>query len=228
MANFTDDDLDRVVAAISRLPQVRWPGGYEEAGLAVLDAVWSPGSNYEEHVERVVTRYRDWRPTADMDTAADLLDAIDGAGGPESFADDVVKNHQLTATRNGVLKAAAVRSAAEVLVAVGLPSTADVRNASPERIEQARVAWCNVRGQSSGITFHYVLMLAGLEDVKPDRMVQRFLEAAIGRPTTLGEARALVIAAAVELGSGPTQTDHRIWAHESAKAKDRRRSPRRS
>lgn len=222
MSEAFESEVDRVVVAVKRLPCVAWPGGYDEVGLCVLDAVWSPGSNYKAHVRPVIDRYRDWRPTADQDTAADLVAAIDAAGGPNRFAADVVRNRQRTSTKNGILKAAAVRTAAEVLATSGLLTNADVNGAGPEQLDAARARWCAVTGQGSGITFRYFLMLCGIDEVKPDRMVRRFLAEVLGRDPTSEEAHALVTAAAAALGCTATQADHRIWSYQSRLAASRR------
>jgi IMP dehydrogenase len=42
--------------------------------------------------------------------------------------------------------------------------------------------WRSVHGQRSGISWHYVLILANVEDVKADRMICRFVARAIGDP----------------------------------------------
>ena len=62
-------------------------------------------------------------------------------------------------------------------------------------------------------------MLVGLPEVKPDRMIRRFVAAALGRPreTAVGvdEARNLVMAVAARLGVSPRALDHAIWAYQS-------------
>lgn len=158
MAASDTSDLPAVVAAIQALPAVVWPGGYEEVGLAVLDAVWSPSSSYKNTVRPLVGRYRAWRPSANMDSAANLIAAIDGAGGPERFAAEVVCNRQRTSSRNGILKAEAVRSCAQVLVDASVATRMSICQADAELLETVRGAWCGVRGQRSGITLRYLQM----------------------------------------------------------------------
>lgn len=192
MANGSASGLDRVVAAIEQLPAVTWPGGYDEIVLAILDAVWSPASKHEAHVKHVVARYRSWRPSADQDTVEDLIDAIDGVGGPERFADDVVRNRQRTSSRSGILTSEAVRAAAQAFVDSGVRTAEILRHAQPEMLERARVAWRGVRGHGSGITFRYLLILVRIYDVKPDRMVIQFLIDVTSREPNLDEAVELV------------------------------------
>jgi hypothetical protein len=71
-----------------------------------------------------------------------------------------------------------------------------------------------VAGQRSGITWHYVQMLAGIPGVKPDRMICRFVADALGLPrrsVTTGFALEILMAAATEMGMSPTDLDHAVW-----------------
>lgn len=53
-----------------------------------------------------------------------------------------------------------------------------------------------IPGQGSGISLQYFWMLAGSDDfIKPDRMVLRFLQAALARPVPVREAARLMRAA---------------------------------
>ena len=63
------------------------------------------------------------------------------------------------------------------------------------------------------------MLLAGLPSVKPDRMVLRFLELAIGTDVTLTGDRAieLVKAAANSLDVSPRTLDHVIWRAASGR-----------
>jgi hypothetical protein len=45
--------------------------------------------------------------------------------------------------------------------------------------EQLKQAWLAVPGQRSGISWRYLLMLAGIPEVKPDRMIRRFVADAL-------------------------------------------------
>lgn len=50
-----------LAAAIGKLPEAIWPGGYDETGLSLLDAVYSVNANYETTTRKVIERYRDNR-----------------------------------------------------------------------------------------------------------------------------------------------------------------------
>ena len=66
-------------------------------------------------------------------------------------------------------------------------------------------------------------MLVGLAEVKPDRMIRRYVAAALGRAgeSAVGveEARALVMATALELGVSPRALDGAIWSYRAAAAR---------
>ena len=46
-------------------------------------------------------------------------------------------------------------------------------------------AWLRLPSQSSGVTYNYLLILAGFQSVKPDRMVIRFVEEHAGLSTAI-------------------------------------------
>lgn len=83
-------------------------------------------------------------------------------------------------------------------------------------------AWRAVRGQRSGISWHYLRILAGVQDVKADRMICAFVEQVLGRAVGPAEARELVVAAHEQLrGDHPEvdlrTLDHAIWTHQRAR-----------
>jgi hypothetical protein len=97
----------------------------------------------------------------------------------------------------------------------GTSGTGDRLNAAGE---SARSAWLMVPGQASGISWRYMRMLAGLPDVKPDRMVIRFLTSALHVvETSIDSDRAadLIQAAAEHFGVDQRALDHEIWEYQS-------------
>ena len=215
-ASHTTEELDAVVTALGGLPEATWPGGYHQTGLAVLDAIYSVNARYEPTVRNVIARYRAHRPSADADSASDLISAIDGAGGPARFAAEVVKNRQRTSSTNGILKSDAARQCAHVLVDLGMDRAEQVRAAvGTADIERLKRGWLAVKGQHSGITFRYFLMLLKVPGVKADRMIHRFIREVIGHDLDDEGAAELISAAADELGMDATAADHRIWSATS-------------
>lgn len=76
------------------------------------------------------------------------------------------------------------------------------------------------------MTYNYLLILAGLPSVKPDRMVLRFLGSALGTgsPLTTDRAVELVMAAADALHVSPRRLDHVIWRAASGREPTPQRS----
>jgi hypothetical protein len=197
----------------------REPDGYPDSlAMCVLDSIWSVGINYDRHVVPVLKRYVEARGveglSACRDGADDLAQVL-AVTTADDFATLVGSRHR-TSTRNGILKAEAVQRAVQVLFDAGLVSAADARAADEAALDRARAEWLRIPGQRSGITWRYMLMLAGLEDVKPDRMIVRFVSRALDRPRPVGveEARVLVVAAAEELGVSQRTLDHTIWNYQ--------------
>ena len=197
------------------------PDGYDSVGLAMIDAIWSIGVRYQS-VENVIARYRAERLAgghdAEADRPQDVRRFIEACGGPEGFALRV-RNHQRTSSRNGILKAEAVLHEARILEHEGVVVPADLAGASEERLDHLRGRWSAVPGQASGISWRAFCMLVGLAEVKPDRMIRRYVASALGRSggSAVGveEARDLVVATAAHLGVSPRELDHAIWSYQS-------------
>lgn len=215
----TAEQLHSLVAACEQFRGVKAPAGYRDGlALCVIDSVQSTGVTYSS-VENVVARYRAYRRAQggdpNADGVAELLTTFDELDDPQGWSKKI-GNSNRTSTRSGVLKSEAIRDAARVLGLEGIGSTAALRKSAEDdvRLEQVRRAWCAVTGQRSGITWHYMQMLAGIEGVKPDRMICRFVADSLGRPrgaVTPTFALKIVTAAAKELRMSPTDLDHAVW-----------------
>jgi len=204
------------------------PAGYPDSlAWCIIDSVWSMGVRYSA-VENVLRRYECWlvderRGARKGRTSVDLRADISFAGGPDGFA-GIVKNRMRTATRNGFLKAEAVDHAAARLDELGIATAADlrhvVRRGSAEALERLERGWRSVPGQASGISFKYLLMLAGIEDVKPDRMICRFVASAAGLDAVKPDVayRSILGAHQIFLAEGERLTlralDHAIWSYQ--------------
>lgn len=225
-----DDDVevDRFLAHCDELldPPATWtaPPGYPQSlALCVIDAVWSLGIRYDT-VLSVVTRYARFRGhetlTACRDGVPDLIAVFDAVGGAAEFA-DAIGTRQRTSTHAGApLKAEAVRLAAQALGGLGVTGVPELHHAlDGGRRGQVAAAWRRVPGQkSSDIGWRYLLLLAGREEVKPDRMVCRFAAAALGKPlVTSQEAAALLVAAARRRAWSVRTLDHTIWRYQSVR-----------
>ena len=118
-------------------------------------------------------------------------------------------------------KGEAVFGAVTALRDLGIDTADQFRGADGTALgDQARDAWCGIPGQGSGISWRYLRMLAGLPDVKPDRMVIRFLASALavdGASIDADRAVRLVQAAAEHFGVDQRALDHEIWEYQSGK-----------
>ncbi|QGN48445.1 hypothetical protein GKC29_17430 [Micromonospora sp. WMMC415] len=226
-------DAERLAAYAEEVlgPPATWrpaPPGYPEGlALCVIDAIWSMGVRYAA-VENVVDCYRRSRRAEGgdphLDGAFELLQHYERIGGPERFATEM-KNRQRVSTRPGaVLKAAAIYQAALGLQGAGIQTCEELRAAATGAGE-ARVkgVWLAVPGQGSGISWRYLLMLAGLPGVKPDRMIRRLVARALGLPDVAPDAAVCLVTKAAELlAVSSTALDHEVWRHERKRRRRRR------
>lgn len=193
------------------------PVGYEDLDVAVIDSIYSLGVNYGG-VRAVVARYRKYlakEGLRDRPSISRLVDVLNDVGA-ETFAQQIVDNRWRTSSRNGVLKSEAVHQAARTLRDHGIETIDDlVSHADDGAVEQARR---KVRGQRSGLSWEYLLMLCGLPRVKADRMVRRFVGHSVGRAVDAHEAARLVQGAGRHLGCDPRALDHAIWRYQSGRS----------
>jgi hypothetical protein len=136
----------------------------------------------------------------------------------EFMAKEVYRNLQRTSTRNGILKAEAVLRVGETLASFGVNYKADTPKVIANPLFEAK--FMQIPGQRSGVSLRYFYMLAGSEnDIKPDRMILRFIYSAIQRQVKLDEAHCLLVEACNELsptnpGLTPRTLDNVIWQYQ--------------
>lgn len=200
---------------------------YHSLPLCVIDAVFSIGVRYRNAQKAVeswcMAQTPDWpqHSTAAESryTVTDFIRATDGYAGADLAQRFFGGNRQRTSSRSGILKADAVLRVARALQGAGIEDFPDIRDAACA--ERAFQAVRTIPGQRSGLSFQYLLMLAGDEtSVKPDRMVCRFVAEATGRPD-IGPhtARDAVVEAARLLAAEfPALTarllDYLIWSYQ--------------
>ncbi|MCX8455117.1 MULTISPECIES: hypothetical protein [Paenarthrobacter] len=166
----------------------------------------------------MLARYRAFRPTADTDSGADLLQAMDGAGGPVDFAREVLRNEsKLPGTSRvrpeGIYEGLSRLAALETPVS----TTEHLRTAVAAGDTSVEAAWLSVKGFGA-LAWSYLIMNAGVgTETKPDMMVQRYLARVLGEGQKLTDARTrtLLQLAAAELNVEPRDLDRAIWLHES-------------
>ncbi|NHW45915.1 hypothetical protein HAV21_03255 [Paenarthrobacter sp. MSM-2-10-13] len=207
----------------------RWitADGYPHSlALSIIDSIYSTGSNYQP-VINVVNEYRAYRRAqggdADRDGTVELLATFKEAGGSGGWA-ELVNNRKPAHTKaNAPLKAEVIRQAAEVLQnELGYTTREDLHDAyaKDEELTALKEAWLHLPSQRSGVTFNYLLILAGFQSVKPDRMVIRFIEEHAelgGRRLTPTEAAELIKKVAELYPTQPRRLDHVIWRHVSGR-----------
>lgn len=205
-------------------PSSAWttPTGYP-AGLALctIDAIQSIGVRYEQ-VESVIRRYRDYRlangGNPETDGPAELIDNFNEVGGVPEWASSIGNRQRAWSRRDAPLKASVLLDAATLLATHDAPTTEALRSLTLDSRDSLESAWRQLPGQRSGISWRYLLMLAQVPGVKPDRMVRRFVTAALPHHTfTDNELVELVAAAAEQRHASPTALDHAIWRHQSGR-----------
>jgi len=229
--------ISSLCRSVLKLKDARLPPEYyyRSLPLCAIDAVFSIGVKYEG-VRNAVRRYAEafgldiYRPTeayperGDQQSVEDFLRKADALG-TGYLAESVFRNRQRTSTRNGILKAEAVYRFCQVLRRHGVNVFQDLQPAlsNPALEEAVR----EIPGQRSGISFIYFCMLAGEEQgIKPDRMVIRFLEQALGRTVKIGEAQQLLTAVSETLRAEyphltPRLLDYEIWSYTRSQGKKR-------
>lgn len=223
IVTITDDQLGKlkelVVAKLGDPLALVAPNGYKDSlALCIIDSVQSTGIKYV-NVENVVRKYRGHRRAQEddpnTDGATQLLRTFDELRGPDGWARDIGTRHRTSSRADAPLKAVAIQSAARALLDRQIETAADLRTLDPasSTFNQVESAWLHVKAQSSGITWRYLLMLAGVPGVKPDRMIKRFVATALGLPEsmTTGFAADAVAGTADSMGISASALDHAIW-----------------
>ena len=214
---------------------------YQSLTLCVIDAVYSIGVKYQG-VEKVVERYckhyglvkirtprENIPPKGPQESIADLCNKFK-KNGHEYMATDVFNNRKKTSTRvDNMSKSEAVSEFASALQNHGVASFEDVPKAIKNKALEDEIK--GIPGQGSGISLKYFFMLAGKDDqIKPDRMILRFVDAALKRKpgtTATDEAETLLRDAHEILRKEHSsltlrELDYVIWDHQRSQDKRRK------
>ncbi|MFB7797254.1 hypothetical protein [Isoptericola sp. NPDC056134] len=197
------------------------PKGYRDSlAMSAIDAVYSLRAHYTG-VVNVLDRYRAVRRSkgADpyQDSGPDLLAVVKSAGGDIAAATTLFDNHACCPGTT-VLKSVGLANGVAALERVGVTTAAHLREGSPSTQAAAKTAWLSVHGL--GITsWDYLEMNVGLQGVKADTMVRRFVTRAVGaqKPVSIDTARAAVKGAADLIGVSFKRLDHAIWRAQSGR-----------
>jgi hypothetical protein len=218
--SYTAAQLQALIARCEMFRGAKAPAGYRDGlALCVVDSIQSTGVRYAS-VVKVVDAYRRYRREQGADPYVDgvpeLLTTFDDLGGPEGWSQKIGNRNRTSTHAGAPLKATAIRDAAQVLAAEGVETTAALLETAKaaNRLSRVEAAWRGLAGQRSGITWHYMQILAGIPGVKPDRMICRFVADSLDlrRGSVSSDfALAIVTTAAKALGMSPTALDHAIW-----------------
>lgn len=203
--------------------------GYQGSlALCIIDSIFSTGSHYQS-VINVVNAYCAIRKAEGGDPHYDgveeLLTSFKKVGGSAEWA-KTIDNHKPAHTKPGaLLKAEIIYRAALALKGLdggGIFTTADMHAefAKDEELKRIKKVWLRLPSQSSGVTFNYLLILAGFQSVKPDRMVMRFIEEHAGlegQRISTSEATRLIREVADLYSTQVRKLDHVIWRYVSGR-----------
>ena len=222
-----DADVAKMVHACQEflMPPQEWkslPGYPDSLALSVLDAIWSINVRYQV-TRGVIERYkmRRWQGSPDEDGLPELLTFYERIGGIDAFIDEVGTRNRVSTQPHAMRKGAAVHQAATALHDFGVDTAEQFRIADRSDLgNQLKEVWLAIPGQRSGISWRYLRMLVGLPDVKPDRMILRFIASALRldeASISADRAVTLVQATAAHFDVDQRALDHEIWEYQSGK-----------
>ena len=211
---------------------------YTSLPLCIIDAVYSIGVRYTS-TYRVVERYCKYYdipmfrsktfeyPCTELQlTVSSFTNSIESLG-VEHFANNVFSNLQKTSTKSGILKAEAVYLWAKIFERHGVEVFQDL-NKIDKQVENKILS---IKGQKSGISLSYFLMLSGSDDLcKPDRHILRFISEALQQEVKNPSEAQSIIHTATEIlkKTYPHITvkllDNTIWKYMSKFGRPRRSS----
>jgi hypothetical protein len=202
----TEDEIARLTEASRSLPTGSWPHEEHDYVTNLLVTVLDLQMN-NVTVERSIKYFRDhrWDEVRTLDQLAEVLDR---------FPDDKDGNLQLARylwgnnhwTRAGRLRLLAAFLAGDHL------RTQDELRAWAQRGDYQKDFAGRVPGLGPA-AYQSLLMRLGVDTVKPDVHVHRFVEDVLGRTLTDAELVRAVTEAARRLGRSARDLDGAIWEH---------------
>lgn len=221
--------VDRIKAdVLSDANDFVTPRGYAHISPALVDAVFSIRAHYTG-VVRVVAAFSEATGTpADQGVDAqgapgfhprglgDLIDAANGLTGAE-LADHLFAGNRCKTA--GRLKADVCLDVAGRLVGAGVQTARDLHQRAAEAA--TRKAWTDVQGLG-WITWQYFCLCCGVDGMKPDVMLTRFVSRSLGRNVDAHETNHLLGEAFEMLRGSHEQLtkralDHTIWRFQSGR-----------
>jgi hypothetical protein len=173
---------------------------------------------------RPILRTRDWRLGSATDfrevPLSDLLETVGESSGLDLTDELFASNRSVTAGR---LKADVCVEVARRLLSAHVNSSADLA-ARASSDTSVRSAWIGVHGLE-WVTRQYFCALNGIDDIKPDVMLTRFVSASLGRLVGAKQTDLLLTEVHRQLTkTDPALTkralDHTLWRFESGRHLD--------
>uniref|UniRef100_UPI003F4915DD hypothetical protein n=1 Tax=Paenarthrobacter ureafaciens TaxID=37931 RepID=UPI003F4915DD len=215
-------ELDRLLKSIAE--DIGDPSGWgapvEFRGSLALCALNSAYSlrGSSAAATNVLARYREYSSTADTDSGPDLMEAMDGAGGPADFARDILRNQSKLPGTNRVRPEGIYEGLSRLAtLTTAVDTTERLRTSVAAGDTSVKEAWLSVKGFGD-LAWSYLIMNAGVgTETKPDVMVQRYIARVLddGKNLTSARTRNLLQRAAAALNVEPRDLDRAIWLHES-------------
>jgi hypothetical protein len=198
---------------------------YHSLPMCVMDAVFSIGIKYTTTRKVVINfcektglkrlrKYGSNYPNKNEQFSINDLIDIYEKNGLDQLTKDYYKNKNLTSSKNGILKSEAVLLFCKVLNKFDINYFQDI-NEEIIKNKNLENEIKKIKGQKSGISFKYFLMLAGEENlIKPDRMIKRYIKDSIGREVDDTESLYIIVESAKSMGIKPRELDHQIWNYQ--------------
>lgn len=216
----------RAVLPLSYDPQFDVSELYHSIPLCVVEAVFSINATAESTanvVQRLCThlgipRLQKTPPLPELTISA-FLSMYEGLG-MATMAEKIYRNRQRTSVTNGILKAEAVQQVCRILQTFGVENWKTIAPIFENPAIETAIR--QIPGQKSGVSFRAFCMQLGNNDyVKPDRMLLRFVEDAIGRRVNTDVCEQAVKTACETLQEEyshlkPRTLDARIWHYQRA------------
>ncbi len=195
--------------------------GYQSLSACILDCVYSLRAKYYAVTLPIVDRYAAVYMNGDRNapggTTSMLLEHIEQAGGPEEFADKVLRNHQVI---GGISKCVVCYQLAKYLKALHIETIEDFQKFELAEVLEAVIRAVKGIGDAG---VNYLFMLAGDPNrCKPDVHIHHCIRDACGKDVSNEECQELFCKAVEKLQSqhpGLTvkDLDGVIWRKYSAK-----------
>jgi hypothetical protein len=209
---------------------------YSSLPLCVIDAVFSIGIRYvstQNVVKRfchylnleIFRKYQSAFPPMEQQYSLNRFIDFYQNNNLSFITNSVYENKCRTSTNNGILKSQAVIEFAYVLQKYNVNYFQDISLVINNTNFEKDIK--NIKGQKSGKSLSYFFMLSGEENlIKPDRMIERFVEDCIGKKLSSFEIIKLFNEVIIILNNEfknltLRQLDYEIWKYESSNKKSK-------